>query len=219
METLTTEHLCKTMEGVLTLGPLDLHVAPGEIVGIIGPPESGKTTLLRLLWGFLRPDEGRITVFGMQPHLHQVTVRLRAGYVANCPRFCTSLTAKQHLRFVGSFYGGWDESVTDRLLEQFGVDADVGILELSQADRMKVSLISALGHRPSLLLLDEPTSGLDPVTRAEILQFLRRAAWKHKTSILLSAHLSDDLDQIADSILVLNRGRVVEYARCPSQFA
>ena len=215
METLKTEHVSKNIEGVLRLGPLDLRLDPGEILGIIGPAGAGKTTLLRLLWGFLRPDEGRIFVFGVQPHLNQVTVRLRAGYLSAHRQCCISRTVKEHLRFVGNFYQGWDESRTDQLLEEFGINANAVSQEVSRNDRVKILLVSALGHRPALLILDQPTSGLDAVARAQMLNFIQRLAIKEGTAIVLSSDLSDDLDHIADSILMLNRGRVVEYTRSP----
>jgi ABC-2 type transport system ATP-binding protein len=213
METIRTEQLGKTFKGVFRLGPLDLHVAPGEILGVMGPNGAGKTTLLKLLWGFLRPDQGRISIFGMQPHLEQVRIRRRAGYLSENPQFYFALTARQFLRFIGNFYEGWEESRTDHLLEEFGVDPGLKIEQLSKGNRIKVGVISAVGHRPSLLILDEPTSGLDPLVRLDILRFLSKVAREEQVSILLSSHISDDLDQVADSILMLNKGHVVEYAR------
>src|ERR1700733_878417 len=97
METIRTEQLFKSFNNVFQLGPLDLHVDPGEVLGIMGPNGAGKTTLLKLLWGFMRPDSGNISVFGLQPHLDQVKVRLRAGYLSENPRFYPDLTAKQFL--------------------------------------------------------------------------------------------------------------------------
>jgi len=179
----------------------------------MGPNGAGKTTLLRLLWGFIRPDQGHISVFGMQPHLEQVKVRLRAGYLSESPPFYSTFTAKQFLRFVGHFYEGYDAPWADWLLNEFGVQADVKIERLSKGNRIKLGLISAVAHRPSLLILDEPTSGLDPLIRREILRFLKNLAGQDGVSIVLSSHISDDLDQIADSVLMLNHGHVVEYAQ------
>ena len=216
METIRTEQLCKSFKDVFRLGPLDLRVAPGEILGVMGPNGAGKTTLLRLLWGFIRPDSGCISVFGMQPHLDQVKVRLRAGYLSENPQFYSALTAKQFLRFIGNFYQGWDEERSFSLLGEFGVHPDLKIEKLSKGNRIKLGLISAVGHRPSLLILDEPTSGLDPLVRLDILRFLQRLAREENVSILMSSHISDDLDQIADSVLMLNKGRPIEYARASS---
>jgi ABC-type multidrug transport system ATPase subunit len=207
METLKAKQVSKTMDGVLRVGPLDFRLDPGEILGIIGPEGSGKTTLLRLLWGFLRPDEGRIAVFGVQPHLHQMTVRLKAGYLSARPHFYPSLSVMQHVRFTGNFYEGWNESKTNQLLGEFGIDPHAPLQDLAPSDRSKVRLISTLGHRPSLLLLDQPTSGLDATSRAQILHFLQRLAVKEGTSIVLSSDTSDELDQIPDSILMLKSPR------------
>jgi ABC-2 type transport system ATP-binding protein len=213
MEMVRTEQLSKSFKGVFQLGPLDLRVAVGEVLGILGPDGAGKTTLLRLLWGFMRPDHGRIFVFGMQPHLNQMNVRRRAGYLSERPQFYSALTARQFLRFVGNFYDGWEERHACGQLEKLGVDPGLKVEKLSKGDRVKLGLVSAVGHHPALLILDEPTLGLDSPTRLEILRFLRNLAREQQVSILISSHISDDLDRIADSVLTLNNGGVVEYAR------
>lgn len=209
-ETLKTEQVSKTLEGTLRLGPLDLGLDPGKILGVIGPFGSGKTTLLRLLWGFLRPDAGRIWVFGMQPHLNQVRVRLKTGYVSANPSFWPSLTVKQHLRITGNFYEGWEESRTDQFLNEFGIDPNAVPDHVAPGERVKIALTSALGHDPSLLIIDEPTSGLDAGSRTQILHFLKRLATNAGTSIVLSAESADDLNQITDSTLILNPLRIVD---------
>jgi ABC-2 type transport system ATP-binding protein len=209
METVIAEQLFKQFNSGFRLGPLDLRVAPGEILGVMGPGGSGKTTLLRLLWGFMRPDDGNISIFGMPPHLEQVKVRLKAGYLPENRSIYSSFTPRQFLRFVGNFYPSWDEYRAETLLKQLEVDPDLPIETLAQGDLIKVNLISAVGHRPSLLILDEPTLCLDTLW---LLKFLAR---REKVSILLSSDISDDLDHIADSILMLNHGRTVHYARNP----
>jgi len=212
METIRIERLTKSFEGIFQLGPLDLRVERGEVLGVMGPNGAGKTTLLRLLWGFTRPDGGQVWVLRMKPHLNQVNVRLRAGYVSENPQFYSRLTATQFLRFIGRFYEDWDEVRSNGLLQQFGIQSNLRIESLSKGNRIKLGLIAAVGHRPSLLLLDEPTSGLDPLVRVDILRFLKKLAREESVSIVLSSHISDDLDQIADTVMMLDKGRAIEYA-------
>jgi ABC-2 type transport system ATP-binding protein len=213
METIQTEQMRKAFNGKFRLGPLDLRVAPGEILGVMGPEGAGKTTLLRLLWGLLRPDKGSISIFGMEPHKDYVDIRLRAGYVWDIPYLYPALAARQFLLFIGSFYDSWQRRRTFQLLDEFGIDADGPIGSLSKSDRMKLLIVSAVGHRPSLLMLDEPTSGLDPAVRIDILDFLRRLAREENTSIVITSQIGDDLDHLAESILMLKEGSVIEYAR------
>jgi len=213
MDTIRTEQLSKCFGCLFRLGPVDIRVRPGEILGVIGPNWAGKTTLLKLLWGFMRPDLGRILVFGLQPHVNQMRVRRRAGYVSQIAQTDSPLTAKQYLRFVSVFYNGWNEERAGRLLEQIGLNPDVKLEQLSPGGRMKLSIVSAVAHEPQLLLLDEPTSGLDSLTRFEILRFLSRLAREQQVSVVLSSNISEDLDHITDSVLMLRNGRVVEYAQ------
>jgi len=209
--TIQTRNLSKGFDD-FQLGPLNIKVAPGEILGVMGPNGAGKTTLLRLLWGFLRPDSGEATIFGLQPHLDQLKIRLRAGYLPENPRFYDAMSAMSFLQFIGNFYETWDRDRTDRLLAEFEIQSDQPIRNLSKGNRAKLAIIAATGHWPGLLILDEPTSGLDPLIRVDILGFLRRLAKHDKTSIVLSSHISDDLDRLADTVLMLNAGQPVEYA-------
>ena len=212
MEIIRAEHVSKEFGCTFRLGPLDLRVAPGEILGIVGPEGSGKTTLLKLLWGFIRPDDGRISIFGMEPHLNQLRLRHRVGYLGPNPRFHSEWTAKQFAQYLGHFYSGWNEMETSRLLSYFAIDPNSKIRDLSSGDRSKVAIVSVTSHRPELLLLDEPISSIDRASRRAILRFLSRLAKERHISILLSCSLSDDLDYIADSVLMLKDGRAVEYA-------
>jgi ABC-2 type transport system ATP-binding protein len=212
MEIIKIESLEKQL-GQFRLGPLNLRLQAGEILGIMGPNGAGKTTLLKLAWGFLKPDLGSIRVFGLQPHMDQIRLRLKSGYLSESPQFYSALRARTFVRFISNFYEGWDSTRVESLFREFRIDPEMRIQNLSKGNRVKLGLISALGHRPSLLILDEPTSGLDPLIRVDILDFLRRLARTENVCVLLSSHISDDLDQIADSVLMLNEGRVVEYSQ------
>ena len=120
------------------------------------------------------------------------------------PQLYNSMTAPAFLDFVGHFYENWDAVRTREILEELRIEKDVCIQDLSKGTRVKLSLMAATGHNPELLILDEPTSGLDAPARADILQFLRSLAGGKQVSIVLSSHVFEDLDPIADGILMLN---------------
>jgi ABC-2 type transport system ATP-binding protein len=212
MDVIKIQGLEKSL-GSFQLGPFDLRIEPGAIVGVIGHKDAGKTTLLRLLWGFTRPDRGFIEVFGMKPHLAQMQIRLRAGYVAQHTWYYPDLSVAHFLRFIGNFYPQWDEARKDSLLESFELAPEMKMGSLTLAGRRKLGLIAALGHRPSLLILDQPTAGVDENTRDHMLNFLRRLAREDKVTIVVSSHISDEFDQIADGVLTLTHGQVAECAQ------
>ena len=212
MDVIKIEGLEKSL-GTFHLGPFDLRIEPGAIVGVIGHKDAGKTTLLQLLWGFARPDRGFVEVFGMRPHLAQMQIRLRAGYVASQTWYYPELSIKQFLRFIGNFYPEWDEGRTDSLLTTFELEPDVKIGALSVASRRKLGIVAALGHRPSLLILDEPTKDLGEYMRDHMLNFLRNLSREEKVTIVVSSPVSNEFDQIADGVLTLSHGQVAECAQ------
>jgi ABC-2 type transport system ATP-binding protein len=212
MEIVRIDELCKSHGPGFRLGPISVSVGSGEILGLMGPNGAGKTTLLKLIWGFVRPDRGDVRVFGLTPHLEQLNVRLRAGWLSESPHFYGWMTARRFLEFMAAFYEGWDRGYVSDLANRFHVDLNKRIDQLSKGNRVKLGLMAAVAHRPRLLLLDEPTSGLDPIVRLDILEFLKDLAAMQHVGIILSSHISDDLDQIAHTVLMLHEGRRVELA-------
>jgi len=207
MHLIKTESVVKRRNAQFQLGPVNLVVRSGEVLGVIGKHDAGKTTLIRLIWGFLQPDQGMVSVFQRQPHLHQVSIRRRTGYLPESPCFEIQKTARHHLEFVSHFYEGWDKANVEALLDQFQIDPDARIQELSMSCRIKLALISAAGHNPYLLLLDNPMMQLETQAWNEVSHFLRTLASKRGTGVVVSAQHSSDLLGLCDSIITLVDGK------------
>lgn len=197
----------KTYHG-FTLGPLNLEIPAGSIVGLIGENGAGKTTLLKLLTGVNRPDAGTVELLSATPD--DAAVRAKIGVVFEDAYFYESLTPAQVGASLRGIFGpAWDAGYFAALLEQFHLPPKKSIKELSRGMRMKLNLASALAHRPGLLVLDEATSGLDPAARSEILDILLDFIQDERHSVLLSSHITTDLEQIADTIAYLHHGQLL----------
>lgn len=205
MALLEVSQVVKTCCHSFTVGPVNLQLSRGEVLSVTGPAGAGKTTLLRLLWGFLRPDAGTISVMGMTPHLEQVRVRRKVGFVGDSLRLREWMSAEQHLSFTAGFYPTFDCQHARDLLDRLGVRARNSVGKLSEAEKVKLALVAALAHRPDLLILDEPTSDLDSRARDEVSELLREQS-KLGVGIIFSNPPSEALEQTADSVLRLDAG-------------
>lgn len=208
MDLIRAESVVKRLGPRFTLGPVDFELRSGEVLGIIGKPGAGKTTLLKLIWGFLRPDQGNVSVFRLKPHLNQLIVRQRTGYLSESRGFDRCWTAQQYVQFMSQFYDGWNEATVNTLLNRFCIDPGICVQELSDSAKIKLALISATGHNPFLLLLDDPMARLSERERTEISEFLKALSAERGIGVMVSAQHSSQLVQWTDSTLTLIDGKV-----------
>ncbi len=192
------------------LSDLTLQVEPGQVVGLVGPNGAGKSTTIRILMGLVRPDRGGVRVLGRRMPQEQALAKRDIGFVSEDMRLYARQTLAWHMRFVASFYPSWDAQYAEQLLKRFYLHPAQTIKSLSHGERVKATLLLMLARRPRLLLLDEPTTGLDPVARHEILAELMDVMRDERRSILFSSHNTQDVEQISDRIVFLDRGRIVE---------
>jgi len=208
---IATADLRKSYEGVEALAGLNLTVARGSICGLLGRNGAGKTTTIKVLLGMARPTSGRASVFGLAADAEQtsVEIRRRTAFVSEERDLYDSMTVEQLIHFTASFYPRWRKDLEQDYRRKFELPADRAVKHLSRGGRTKLALLLALCSGAELLILDEPTSGLDPAATEEVLQSLVSHAARTEATVLLSTHQLTDVDQIADHVAIIDRGRTL----------
>jgi ABC-2 type transport system ATP-binding protein len=206
--------VCKSFGPRQVLHSLSLSVAPGEIVGLLGPNGSGKTTTLRLMAGFYTPDSGRVTVRGQEPAPGRGNADI--GYLPERAPLYDALTVMQYLEFgAGVKVAGGARArrqAIERAIDGFDLQAVAGsaIGRLSKGQRQRVGLAQAVLNDPPVLLLDEATNGLDPVQIVEARAMIRRCA--EGRAVVFSSHLMQEVEALCTRIVILRQGHLVEDA-------
>ena len=197
---------------VTAVAHLDLEVKRGEILGLLGPNGSGKSTTLKMILGLVKPDSGSVNVLGINVEDDPVAVKRKVGYVPESPRVYEFLTGLEFLDFTGDVYGMTIEEKKKRIeefvkaLDLEGREGDM-ISSYSEGMKQKVVIISALMHKPELLLLDEPLSGLDPKSARIVKDLLHELASQGVTAIM-STHVLEIAQAMCDRIAIMYDGRL-----------
>jgi ABC-2 type transport system ATP-binding protein len=206
-----TAELRKTYSGVDALRGLDLQVPAGSIFGFLGRNGAGKTTTIKTLLGMAHPTSGRVRVFGLPADdaSASVEIRRRTGFVSEDKDLYESLTIAELIAFTRPFFPRWRRDLEDKYLRRFELPRERKVKALSRGARTKLALLTALCRGAELLVLDEPTSGLDPAMTEEVLQALVGHVASEQLTIFFSSHQIAEVDQIADRIAIVDRGRTV----------
>jgi ABC-2 type transport system ATP-binding protein len=194
------------------LQDISLDLPEGQVMGLVGVNGAGKTTLLRLLTGLAAPDAGQVTVLGQRLPAGQVAAKRDIGFASEDMRLYRSQSLRWHMDLMRAIYPGWDEAYAAELVRRFELRPAQTLGGFSHGQRVKALLLLCLARRPRLLLLDEPTTGLDPVARLEVLEALADVLRDEARSVLFSSHNTQDVEQLADTITFLHRGRLVASA-------
>ena len=197
-----------------SLRNVDLAIGSGEIVGLVGANGAGKTTLIRAALGLLKLDSGYAALFGEPltadiPDPDARRLRSRVGVVFDtCPYPC-ELTVSQVGACIEPAFPTWDNTCFEALVDRFGLEPKKKVKSLSRGMGMKLQLACALSHNADLLILDEATAGLDPLARDELLDELRDYASNDDRGVLLSSHITSDLERIADRVVGIDAGSII----------
>ena len=198
--------LCKHYKD-FTLDHIDLTVPEGQIVGLIGENGAGKTTTLKAVLGVIRPDGGTIRLLGGDPG--DPAIRSQVGVVFEDSYFYGGLCARQIDRIMAGIHATWDSALFHGYCRRFDLEESKPGKDFSRGMRMKMSLATALAHRPKLLVMDEATSGLDPVVRGEMLDLFLEFIQDEGHGVLMSSHITADLERIADQIAYIHKGKLL----------
>lgn len=191
-----------------------LAVEPGQIVGFVGANGAGKTTTIRAALGLIQLDAGEVHLFGQRcgadaPDESQRHLRSRVGLVLDTCPFPSTLKVGQIEALVGPAHPTWDRETFAGFINRFGLDPKTKVKDLSRGMGMKLQLACALSHNAKLLVLDEATAGLDPMAREELLDELLAFVADGQHSVLLSSHITSDLDRTADRVICIDNGSII----------
>lgn len=191
------------------LGPLDICIPSGIIVGLIGENGAGKTTLIKSILNIIKTDNGTIKIFNKDLKKEEMLIKEDIGVVLDNAFFPELLTAKDINNIMKDIYKNWDSNLFYKYLNDFKISDIQQLKTLSKGMRKKLEIITSLSHHPKLLILDEATSGLDPIVRGEILDIFLDFLQDEEHTIILSTHITSDLEHIADHIIFIDNGKKI----------
>ena len=192
-----------------TLDHVSFSVPCGAVVGFIGENGAGKSTTLKTILGLITKDEGTISLLGKQEQEIDFVTRGKIGVVFDGNNYPDRLTPKQLSSFLDNILISWDEEKYFSMLGKLSLPANRRIKTFSKGMKMKLAVTVARSQKPEHLIMDEPTSGLDPVVRDDILNMILDFVQDEKRSVLISSHITGDLEKIADYIVFIHNGKVV----------
>ena len=195
--------------GDFVLDNISFSVPTGSVCGFIGQNGAGKTTTIQIILDAIKRDGGEVYVFGKNIDEGMAELKEDIGVVFDEMGFHDFLTPKQINTVMKNIYKNWDEDAFFGYLKKFSLPAKKECGKFSRGMRMKLQIATAMSHKAKLLIMDEPTSGLDPIVRNEIIQIFREFVIDEEHSILLSSHITSDLEKIADEVVFIDAGKVI----------
>ena len=207
---LELQQICKTFpKSDFILDKLSFSLPYGAILGFVGENGAGKTTTIGCILNTVRKDSGMVKLFGKEMRDIDTDIREKIGVVYDGDNFPGFWTAKQLSQVMEGIYTQWDNALFQKYLEDFHLPVKQKIKNYSRGMTMKLAIAVALSHHPQLLILDEATSGLDPIMRDEMLDVFLEFVQEESYSILLSSHITSDLEKVADYITFIHNEKLI----------
>jgi ABC-2 type transport system ATP-binding protein len=211
MEAIQIENLSKSYGTIRALSGVSFTVSKGEVIGLLGPNGAGKTTLMKVITGYLEPDDGDVTIHGVDVVENPIAAQRRIGYLPESAPLYGEMLVQEYLEMIAVMRGVPPDKRRDRMVAAIratGLDDRVqqAIGTLSKGYRQRVGIAQAIIHEPDILILDEPTTGLDPTQIVEIRDLIKQLA--QKTTVLLSTHILSEVEATCERVVVIMQGEL-----------
>lgn len=210
MSVIELKNLTKDYGNGCGIFDLNLSIEEGEMIGYVGTNGSGKTTTIRHILGFLKPDQGNSYVNGLTSWEHSSEIVKSIGYVPGEIAFPDLKTGIEFLKCQADFLGLNDMSYANELIERLQLDPRANLKRMSKGMKQKTALVSALMNNSPIIILDEPTTGLDPLMRATFLDIIQEEHSRGKT-VFMSSHSFDELEKTCDRVALINDGHIIDF--------
>ncbi|SFM12290.1 ABC-2 type transport system ATP-binding protein [Gracilibacillus orientalis] len=207
-----TKNLSKQMHKQTIISEVNMHVSQGEIYGLVGPNGAGKTSLFQLLTGLWKPSQGEIEIFGERITNNSYLYLQQIGSMIGDPIFYENRTGLENLQMHFDYMGFYDQQLITETIDRVGIQDQVQkpVRTYSAGVKQRLGLIRAIALKPKLLILDEPSNGMDPVGIKTLRQTIQKLNQQYDMTVIISSHHMEELEQLADTIGVLNDGKLIE---------
>lgn len=209
---LRTTNLVKTFGDKEVVVNVNMNVKKGEIYGFLGPNGAGKTTMMKMIVNLVKPSSGEIEIFGKKLNVKAFESLKRIGSIIEYPVFYDQLTGRENLELHCEYMGYYDKSAIDKAIDLVNLkDTDnKAVKDFSLGMKQRLGIARAIITKPEFLILDEPINGLDPIGIKEIRDLLKMLSKEYGNTILISSHILGEIEQIADTVGIINNGRLIE---------
>ncbi len=209
---LRTNNLTKTFNGKEVISNVNMNIKKGEIYGFLGPNGAGKTTMMKMITNLLKPTSGEIEIFGEKLTKSSYEVLKRIGSIIEYPIFYDKLTARENLELHCEYLGYYEKQAIDKALDLVNLKniENKVVKDFSLGMKQRLGIARAITTKPEFLMLDEPINGLDPIGIKEMRNLFKMLNKEYGITILISSHILGEIEQMVDTIGIINNGLLIE---------